>query len=107
MVLFGLVNAPVVFQAYINIALRELLNFFVIVYLDNLVIYSKKHKDYAKHVHKSLEKLCQYGLYMKLSKYIFNSNEIKFLGFIVNCLGVVINPVKFGSIATWPLPKSF
>ena len=44
---------------------------------------------------------------MKLSKYIFNLSEIKFLDFIINCLKVTINPIKLESIATWLLPKSF
>ena len=104
---FGLVNAPAAFQAYINLALREFLDFFVIAYLDDLVIYSKKHEDHTEHVRKVLEKLRQYGLYVKLSKCVFDSSEIEFLGFIVNRLGVAMDPVKLGSVATWPLPKSF
>ena len=107
MVPFELVNALAAFQAYINLALREFLDFFVIGYLDNLVIYLKKHKDHTEHVCKVLEKLHQYNLYVKLSKCVFNLSKIKFLGFIVNRLRVAMNLVNLGSIATWPLPKSF
>ena len=106
-VLFELINALAAFQAYINLALWKFLNFFVIAYLDDLVIYSKKHKNHTKHVHKVLEKLRQYGLYVKLSKYVFELSKIKFLGFIVNHLRIAINPVKLGSVATWPPLKSF
>ena len=96
-------NASAVFQIYINLLLWEFLDWFVIAYLDNLIIYSKKHKDYTKHVCKVLKKLCQYSLYMKLSKYVFDSSKIEFLDFIVNCLGVMINPVKLESVVIWSL----
>ena len=100
MVPFRLMNALAVFQAYINLALRKFLDFFVIAYLDNLVIYSKKHEDHTEHVRKVIEKLCQYGLYVKLFKCVFDSSETKFLAFIVNCLGVAMDPVKLGSVTT-------
>ena len=107
MILFGLVNVPAALQTHINLALQELLDFFVIAYLDNLVIYSKKLEDHSEHVCKFLEKLRKYSLYMKLSKDVFNSSKIKFLNFIVNHLGVSIDLVKLGSVAIWLFPKSF
>ena len=92
---------------YINLALQDFLDFFMIVYLNNLVTYLKKHKNYIKYVCKVLEKLRQYSLYAKLSKCVFDSSKIEFLGFIINYLGIAMDLVKLGSVATWSFSKSF
>src|SRR5437763_17223067 len=65
---FGLVNAPATFQAYINRALAGLVDVTCIVYIDNILIYSKDPKVHRWHVAKVLEQLRKHGLYAKLSK---------------------------------------
>ncbi len=69
---FGLSNALVTFQAYINKSLIGLLDYFVIVYLDNILIYSKDLEQYYKYVRQVLAKLRKYKLYTKLSKCEFD-----------------------------------
>ena len=64
---FGLVNAPASFQAYINEALREYLDDFVVVYLDDILIFSKSMKDHTFHIRLVLEKLRKFSLQVKLS----------------------------------------
>ena len=104
---FGLVNASAAFQAYINLALREYTNVFVLAYLDNVLIFSKKEEDHVQHIQLVLEKLREFRLFVKLSKYVFSAEEIEFLGFIINRFGIQIDPSKLYAIATWPMPKSF
>ena len=74
-------NVSAFFQFYINRALSEYLNIFCIVYLDNMLIYSKTEAEYVKHVQKILTQFLEFKLYIKLSKYIFYVTEIDFLNF--------------------------
>ena len=103
-VFFDIVNAPAVFQAYINLALCKYRDNFVIAYLDNFVIFSKHKEDHNNHVRLVLQKFCKFNLYVKLSKCIFDTVEIKFLGFIISSNSVIIYPEKVDIIAKWPEP---
>ena len=76
--LFGLVNAPESFQANINEALRECLDNFVVVYLDDILIFSKSMKDYTFHVILVLEKLRKFSLQVKLSKCLLTRLKLNF-----------------------------
>ncbi len=88
---FGLTNAPVTFQNYINKILAEKLDVFVIVYLDNIFIYTKsKSKDYVEVVQKVLEQLRKHLLYANLKKCWFYQEEVRFLGYIVSHQGIRI-----------------
>ena len=89
-VLLGLTNALSAFQSYINKTLREYLDVFVVVYLDNMVIYSAREEDHEEHIWKVLKALIEAGLYCKLSKCVFGIREIDFLRYIVNTDGVAI-----------------
>ena len=86
----GLTNTLSAFQSYINKTLCEYLNIFVVIYLDNIIIYLAYKKDHKKHIQKILEALIKAGLYYKLSKYIFNIYKIDFLGYIINTNGIAI-----------------
>ena len=103
---FGLTNAPATFQSYIHMALREFLDVFVIVFLDDILIYTPKGVNHEEHVKKVLEKLRQYNLHAKLSKCGFHLPEIDFLGFIVTREGVRMDLERVASILNWPLPAS-
>ena len=107
MVPFGLVNAPAAFQAYIKLALQAFIDIFILAYLDDILIFSKKEEDHIAHVQLVFEKLREYWLFVKLSKCVFGTSEMEFLGFIINCLGVKMNPSKLDVVATWPMPESF
>ena len=80
---------------------------FVIAYLDDIVIFSKRKENYNNHVRLVLQKLCEFNLYVKLSKCIFDTVEINFLEFIMSSNGVTIDPEKVDTIAKWPELQSF
>lgn len=103
----GLANAPATFQAYINKTLAGLLDDFVVVYLDDILIYSRNPEDHAEHVKRVLERLRKYDLYAKLSKCEFSVEEVEFLGFIVGKDGVRADPSRIETIQQWPVPTSF
>jgi hypothetical protein len=104
---FGLANAPVIFQAYINTALIGLLNYFVIVYLDDILIYSRNKGKYHNHVCQVLTRLRKNNLFCKLSKYEFDIKEVEFLGFLIGTEGIRADPEQVRSIIKWPEPESF
>jgi len=104
---FGLSNTLVTFQAYINKSLVGLLDHFVVVYLDDILIYSKDLEQYHEHVQQVLARLRKYKLYAKLSKCEFDIQEVEFLGFIVSLDGVRADPKRIRSITKWPELESF
>jgi hypothetical protein len=104
---FGLANTPATFQAYINITLAGLLDHFVMVYLDNILIYSRNEDEYYNHVRQVLTRLRKNNLFCKLSKYEFNIKEIEFLGFLVGTEGIRADPERIRNIIKWSKPESF
>ncbi len=76
---FELANAFVTFQNYINFALRKFLNVFVIIYLNDILIYSQNEKEHTNHVRFVLKRLRKYKLFAKLSKCDFDLKEIDYL----------------------------
>ncbi|KAG1572660.1 hypothetical protein G6F48_013408 [Rhizopus delemar] len=84
---FGLTNAPASFQGLINDTLREFLDLFVVVYLDDILIYSENLTDHYNHVNLVLEKLRGAGLYAKAEKCEFDVTEVEFLGFKISPKG--------------------
>ena len=100
---FGLSNAPASFQGYINKILAEKLDIFVIVYLDDIFIYtedpSQGHVDAVRWV---LEVLRKYRLYTNLKKCRFHKNEVRFLGYIVSAQGVRMEEERIDAVKDWP-----
>ena len=83
--LFGLLNAPASFQEYINKILAKKLDVFVIVYLDNILIYTEDvGQAYVNAVWWVLEELRKHGLFANLKKCQFHKNEVRFLGYVVS-----------------------
>ena len=80
---FGLTNAPATFQAYVNEALKGLLDQFCVAYMDDILIYSTTREEHTKNVLAVLDRLEEYALYVKLSKCAFYVQEVEFLGFRV------------------------
>jgi hypothetical protein len=95
---FGLSNVPATFQAYINGAIEGLLDRFVVVYLNDILIYSKNLKDYKDYVQQILERLYKHKLYIKLNKYKFSIDRIEFLRFIVRKDSIEADPKRVYSI---------
>jgi hypothetical protein len=87
---FGLINAPAVFQHMMNDIFREYLNHFVVIYLNDILIYSKNEEEHEHHVRLVLEKLRERGLYAKHEKCLFHQSMVEFLGYIVSSDGISI-----------------
>ncbi|KAG1536699.1 hypothetical protein G6F49_012934 [Rhizopus delemar] len=103
---FGLTNAPASFQGLINDTLREFLDLFVVVYLDDILIYSENLTDHYNHVNLVLEKLRGAGLYAKAEKCEFDVTEVEFLGFKISPKGIFMDQSKVSAITNWPTPRS-
>ena len=88
---FGLANILVIFQVYINIILTGLLDYFVIIYLDNILIYSQNKDKYYNYIRQILIRLYKNNLFYKLNKYKFNIKEIEFLGFLISIEGIRVD----------------
>ncbi|KAG1940759.1 retrotransposable element [Pimephales promelas] len=103
---FGLVNAPAVFQALINDVLHDMLNIFVFVYLDDILIFSPSLQVHIQHVRRVLQRLLENRLFVKAEKCTFHVSSISFLGSIVSAEGVSMDPGKVSAVTDWPIPDS-
>ena len=103
---FGLTNAPATFQAFIDNVLAEYLDEFVLVYIDDILVYSDTFEEHVEQVRKVLKKLEQAGLRLKMSKCSFHQKRVKFLGFIISDQGIEMDPEKVKSIIEWPTPTT-
>jgi hypothetical protein len=99
---FGLTNAPSVFMAAINDVLHDLP--FCVVYLDDILIFSKGADEHVKHVEMVLQRLKQHQYFAKLSKCEFFKKEVHFLGHVVSAEGVKPDPKKLAVVKDWPRP---
>ena len=105
--LFGLTNALINFQGYVNKILAEKLDIFVIIYLDNILLYIKDPKQgYIKVVHWVLEIFRKYSLFANLKKCYFYQNEVRLLGFIISTNGIWMKEERIDVIKKWPELKS-
>ena len=103
---FGLTNAPASFQHLMNHNFHDLLDIFVIIYLDNILIYSPDLETHQSHVIQVLDRLCQTQLYAKASKCEFHQTSVEFLGFIVSDQGLSMDTKKVKSITEWLTPRN-
>ncbi|KAI9038427.1 reverse transcriptase/ribonuclease H family protein [Aspergillus affinis] len=103
---FGLTNAPASFQRFINEVLGELLDTFVIAYLDDILVFSNNEEEYIRHVKQVLRKLRITKLRLKLKKCEFYVQETEFLGHWITTEGVHMERSKVQAIRDWPVPKS-
>ncbi len=101
---FGLVNSPSVFQAFINDVFRDMLNRWVIVYIDDILIYSDSYEDHVKQVRAVLQRLLAHQLYAKLEKCEFNLTSVSFLGYVISSGGVTMEDQKVQAVIDWPQP---
>ena len=105
---FGLTNAPATFMSFMNEVLRPYLDQFVVVvvYLDDILIYSKNQDEHMEHLRLVLEKLREHHLFAKQSKCAFLLEEVEFLGHIVSSQGIKMDAAKVKAVADWPQPAS-
>ncbi|GJR73742.1 putative reverse transcriptase domain-containing protein [Tanacetum coccineum] len=103
---FGLTNAPVVFMDLINRVCKPYLDKFVIIFIDDILIYSKNKKEPEEHLKLILELLKKEELYTKFSKCEFWIPKVQFLGYVIDSKGIHVDPAKIESIKYWASPKS-
>ena len=103
---FGLTNAPAVFMDLMNRVFREFLDKFVIVFIDDILIFYKSKEEHETHLRTVLEILWNKQLYAKYSKCEFWLDRVAFLGHVVSAEGITIDSVKVEAITKWPRPTS-
>uniref|UniRef100_A0A9J7ZGW9 Gypsy retrotransposon integrase-like protein 1 n=1 Tax=Cyprinus carpio carpio TaxID=630221 RepID=A0A9J7ZGW9_CYPCA len=103
---FGLANAPSIFQSFVNEVFKDLLNQYVIVYIDDILIYSCSMEDHISHVRTVLSRLLQNGLFVKAEKCEFHVTSIKFLGYNISHSGVEMDDNKVKAVTDWPIPST-
>jgi hypothetical protein len=101
----GLTNAPAIFQAVVNNIFRPYLGKFVVVYLDDICVFSKTEEEHTKHLKMVLDKLQEFKLTVAWHKCHFYQQEILFLGHIVTQNGVKADPAKVTAVAQYPQPR--
>ncbi|KAH6596909.1 hypothetical protein BASA50_004844 [Batrachochytrium salamandrivorans] len=102
---FGLANAPAQFQRMMNSLFRHMISKFVLVYLDDIVVYSDNLEDHKEHVRQVLQILKDNNLFCKAEKCHFYQTEIKYLGYIISPNGTSMDPSKISAVQDWPTPK--
>ncbi|KAL0537361.1 hypothetical protein IC582_026339 [Cucumis melo] len=103
---FGLTNAPAVFMDLMNRVFREFLDTFVIVFIDDILIYSKMEAEHEKHLRMVLQTLRDNKLYAKFSKCEFWLKQVSFLGHVVSKAGVSVDPAKIEAVTGWTRPST-
>ncbi|CAN6328531.1 unnamed protein product [Urochloa humidicola] len=103
---FGLTNAPATFQSLMNDVLRSFLRRFVLVFFDDILIYSTTWTEHLQHVRTILDTLRANNLYIKRSKCTFGAPSVSYLGHIISGQGIAMEGDKVEAIASWPTPCS-
>jgi len=101
----GLCNSPATFQAVMNRVLQPYIGDFCLVYLDDIIIYSRTKEDHINHVKLVLDRLKEHQFYLRLQKCAFGRPEVTYLGHVVGRDGLKPDPKKTAAVADWPVPK--
>ncbi|KAA0033837.1 Ty3/gypsy retrotransposon protein [Cucumis melo var. makuwa] len=104
--LFGLTNAPATFQALMNAIFKPFLRKLVLVFFDDILVYSKNENDHLVHLGKVLSILRKHKLYANRKKCSFAQHKIEYLGHVISGEGVEVDPEKIKSIVEWPVPTN-
>ncbi|KAG5722479.1 hypothetical protein E4T56_gene2867 [Termitomyces sp. T112] len=103
---FGMTNSPTTFQYFMNNIFHNMNNIFVIVYLDDILIYSNSPREHPEHVCHILARLREYHLHAKPKKCSFHIMEVEYLGVIVTPDSVRMDPAKVNTVLNWPPPRN-
>jgi len=103
---FGLTNAPATFQALMNAVLKPFLRRFVLVFFDDILIYSQSWAEHLLRIRAVLEALQKHALFLKQSKCSFGEQSVTYLGHVISAQGVAMDENKVKAVLTWPIPKS-
>jgi len=102
---FGLTNAPAAFQWFVNTVFADMLDVCIIMYLDNILIYSEDMESHQQHVREVLRHLRLHGLFAKPEKCEFHSDSVEYLGYHLSLEGLTMSPDKIQTISDWPEPR--
>ena len=103
---FGITNAPSTFMRLMNHVLRAFMGKFVVVYFDDILIYSRSQVEHVEHVRQIFQKLREEQLFANFEKCEFHTNEVTYLGYVINCEGLKVDPKKVQAIQEWTPPKN-
>ncbi|KAF8757114.1 hypothetical protein RHS01_03966 [Rhizoctonia solani] len=103
---FGLTNAPAAFQHFMNDLFRDLIDVTVVIYLDDILIFSEVPKDHPGHVREVLSRLMKNQLFCKLSKCHFHVTTVDYLGIVISPAGFSMDQKKIEAVTSWPQPKT-
>jgi len=101
---FGLTNAPTAFQRFVNTIFTNLLDVSLVVYLNNILTYSKDLASHQEHVHKVLRRLWKQGLYANPKKCKFHTDTTEYLGYVLSPARLTMSTEKVKAIQDWPKP---
>jgi hypothetical protein len=101
---FGLISAPAYFMYLMNKVFMEYLDKFMVVFIDDILIFSKNEEEHDKHLHMVLQKLTENQLYAKLNKCEFWLKEVSSLGHIISEGGIYVDPSKVKDVLSWNIP---
>jgi hypothetical protein len=103
---FGLTNAPAYFMYLMNKVFMEYLDKFVMVFIDDILVYSRSEEQHEEHLCLALHKLREHRLYTKLSKFEFWMKQVAFLGHVISKGGISVDPSKVQDVLSWNAPMS-
>ena len=103
---FGLMNAPTTFIDLMYWVFQPYLDRFVVVFVDDILIYSKSEEDHERHIRVVLQTLREHKLYTKFSKCEFWLSEVRFLGHVLWASSVSVDPKEVEAVMSWERPKS-
>ena len=103
---FGLANAPPTFSRMMHYIFNPYTGEFVLVYLDDILVFSKNEEDHEKHLRLVLDRLREHKFYAKFSKCEFWLDKVLYLGHIISADGIAVNPEKVEAIVNWEAPQN-
>jgi hypothetical protein len=103
---FGLTNAPAYFMYLMNNVFMEYLDKFIVVFIDDILVYLRSEEEHEEHLHLVLQKLREHRLYAKLSKCEFWMKQVAFLGHVILKGDISVDPSKVQDVLSWNVPTS-